>query len=81
MDALADLWRPGSQGVHPAIRPAELARLRTRESFSVLGRRDGRKQSVDQAGLEVPADGNPGQRVLSVRTGAALPRSANSHGT
>ena len=33
IDALAELWYQGWQDAHAAILPAELARLRTRESF------------------------------------------------
>lgn len=33
IDALADLWYQGWQDAHAAILPAELVRLRTRESF------------------------------------------------
>ena len=33
IDALADLWYQGWRDAHAAILPAELARLRTRESF------------------------------------------------
>lgn len=34
IDQLADLWYQGWQDAHAAILPAELARLRTRESFA-----------------------------------------------